>query len=225
MSREARDFVPALGWHALSPFYDGIIRLATREATWRKALVDQIAPRDGEAILDVGCGTGSLAILLKQAAPAARIVGLDPDPAILARAAAKAEAAGVEIEWRQGYARDVGRMAGAFDKAVSSMVFHQVPLAEKEAGIAAMIAAVRLGGEVHIADFATQRSRLMRALFGIVGRVDGLENTKPNAEGALERILRAIDAAAAIPTRVFRTPLGEISLFRLDRKPALQVEK
>ena len=224
MSGEARDFVPALGWHALSPLYDGVIRVLTREARWRRALVDQIAPRGGEAILDVGCGTGSLAILLKQAAPAARIVGLDPDPAILARAAAKAQAAGVEIEWRQGYARDAGRIAGAFEKAVSSMVFHQVPPAEKEAGIAAMVAAVRGGGEVHIADFAAQRSRLMWTLFGIVGRVDGFENTRPNAQGALERIIGEIDEAAAIPTRSFRTPLGEISLFRLDSKPAPQVE-
>lgn len=220
MSREARDFVPALGWHVLSPFYDGVLRLLTREATWRRALVDQIAPKDGEAILDVGCGTGSLAILLKQAAPSARIVGLDPDPAILARAAAKAQAAGVEIEWWQGYAREAGRMAGGFDKSVSSMVFHQVPLVEKEDGIAAMVAATKPGGEVHIADFATQRSRLMQILFGIVGRVDGRENTRPNALGALERILGAIDPAAGVPTRSFRTPLGEISLFHLDREPA-----
>ena len=218
MSREAKDFVPALGWHRLSPLYDGVLRLLTREATWRQAFVDQIAPRDDEAILDVGCGTGSLAILLKQAAPAARIVGLDPDPAILALAVAKARAAGVEIEWRQGYAREAGRTAGLFDKAVSSMVFHQVPPTEKEVGIAAMVTAVGLGGEVHIADFATQRSRLMRTLFGIVGRVDGRENTRPNARGALERILGAIDTAAATPTRSFRTPLGEISLFCLQRK-------
>lgn len=225
MSREARDFVPALGWHALSPFYDGVIRLLTREAVWRRALVNQIAPRDGETILDVGCGTGSLAILLKRAAPAARIVGLDPDPSILARAAAKAEAAGVEIEWRQGYARETACMEHAFDKSVSSMVFHQVPLAEKEAGIAAMIAAVRPGGEVHIADFAAQRSRLMRTLFEIVGRVDGSANTRPNARGALERILGAICTEAGIATRVFRTPLGEISLFRLAREPVEQFGK
>ena len=217
MSRETRNFVPALGWSALTPFYDGVVRLLTREAVWRPAFVDQIAPRAGESILDVGCGTGSLAILLKRSAPGARIVGLDPDEATLARAAAKAKAAGVEIEWRQGYARDAG-MAESFDKTVSSLVFHQVPPAEKDAGIAAMIAATRPGGEVHIADFAVQRSPLMRALFGIVGRFDGRENTEANAEGVIENILGAVSAAAAIPAHTFCTPLGEISLFRLDRR-------
>lgn len=214
MTRSERDFVPALGWRALTPFYDGVIRAFTRERIWRSALLDQIAPKPGERILDVGCGTGTLAILIKTRAPSAHVVGLDPDPDVLARAAAKARAAGVDIEWRQGFARDAASLGPKFDKAVSSFVFHQVPLPEKEAGIAAMAQAVRPGGEVQIADFARQRSALMRTLFNIVGRVDGLENTRPNAEGALERIIGGIDPSAAEPKRIVATPLGEVSLFR-----------
>ena len=218
MDRPDQDFVPALGWRALTPFYDAVIRTLTRESVWRAELVNQIGPKPRERVLDVGCGTGTLAVLLKQAQPSAQIIGLDPDPEVLDRAAAKARKAGVEIEWRQGFARDAASLGMRFDKAVSSFVFHQVPLAEKETGISAMAASVRAGGEVFIADFARQRSRLMQRLFGIVGRVDGLANTKPNAEGALERIIGSIDADAAVPKRVVRTPLGEISLFRW-RKP------
>ena len=213
MDKPEREFVPALGWRTLTPLYDGVIRALTRERIWRGALLDQIAPMPGEFILDVGCGTGTLAILIKARTPSAHVVGLDPDPDVLVRAAAKARAAGVEIEWRQGFARDAAALGPTFDKAVSSVVFHQVPVAEKEAGIAAMANAVCPGGEVHIADFARQRSPLMRALFGIVGRVDGLENTSPNALGALERIIGGIEPAAAEPTRILPTPLGEISLF------------
>lgn len=211
------DFVPALGWSVLSPLYDGVVRIFSRERSWRPAFVEQIAPKAGEIILDVGCGTGSLAILLKQAAPGARVVGLDPDADILGRASTKAKAAGVEIEWRRGYANDAAS-AGTFDKTVSSLVFHQVPPAGKAHGIAAMIAATKSGGEVHIADFAAQRSRLMRALFWIVGRFDGRENTQSNANGAIERILGETSPSAAVPTGTFRTPLGEISLFRLEKR-------
>lgn len=210
-----RDYVPALGVAWLSPFYDGVVRVLTRESAWRGALLDQVAPGQGEAILDVGCGTGTLAILMKQAVPFARIVGLDPDRDILARAEAKARAAGVEIEWRQGYARDAASLGVRFDKVVSSLVFHQVPLAEKKAGILAMVAASGPRGEVHVADFARQHSPLMRWLFGIVGRLDGRENTQANADGALERIIGEISPNAAKPTKIFRTTLGEISLFRL----------
>lgn len=210
-------FVPALGWPVLTPAYDAVVRVFTREARWRSALLRQIAPADGERIVDVGCGTGSLAILMKRAASNAHIVGLDPDADVLARAAAKAAKAGVEIEWRQGFAGDAAALGERFDKAVSSLVFHQVPLAGKVSGIAAMVDAVRLGGEVHIADFARQRSRTMRTLFGLVGRLDGVENTRPNANGAIERILGDISADAAEPTQRIATPLGEISLFRLRR--------
>lgn len=212
-----QEFVPALGWPALTPAYDAVVRLLTREERWRGAFLRQIAPVAGDNILDVGCGTGSLAILMKQAAPGARIVGLDPDADVLARAATKAAKAGVEIEWRQGFAGDAAALGERFDKAVSSLVFHQVPLAGKVSGVASMVDAVRPGGEVHIADFARQRSRTMRALFGLVGRLDGVENTRPNADGAIERILGDISTEAAEPTQRVATPLGEISLFLLRR--------
>ncbi len=211
------DFVPALGWRSLTPLYDGTVRLLTRERRWRGAFLAQISTGAGETILDVGCGTGSLAILMKRAAPQARVVGLDPDPEILARAQAKAEAAGVEIEWRRGFARDAASLDLQVDKAVSSLVFHQVPTAEKRAGIAAMIDAVRPGGEVHIADFARQRRWLMRTLFSVVGLVDGRANTRPNALGALEDILGGTDPLAGEANGRFATPLGEISLFSLHK--------
>lgn len=54
MTRETRDYVPALCWGALPPFYDGVVRALTREAFRRSAFVDQLAPRAGEKIFDVG---------------------------------------------------------------------------------------------------------------------------------------------------------------------------
>lgn len=216
-------FTPALGRKGLNGLYDLAIALLTRERVWRTALLEQVNARAGDAIVDVGCGTGTFAIMLKQAAPEARIVGLDPDPDILAIAAAKAKAAGVDIEWRQGFANDAADLGLVFDKAVSSLVFHQVPLPMKRAGISAMAAAIVLGGEVHIADYARQDSGLMRRLFRLtVQRVDGLADTQPNADGALESIIQELHAGAARPTRIVHTPTGSISLFRVP-KPSVAV--
>ena len=215
---EQTSFTPALGRPGLTRAYDLAIRLLTRERTWRGALLQQLAPKEGESILDVGCGTGSFAIMLKRAAPGARVVGLDPDPVVLAIAAAKARTAGVQIEWRQDYANQAADLGVSFDKAVSSLVFHQVPLAGKRAGIAAMFQAVRRGGEVHIADYALQRNTLMRTLFRLtVQLVDGVADTRPNADGMIETILSDLTGEETSVERVIGTPTGAISLFRASR--------
>ena len=175
-----RAFTPALGRAEFTDSYDLAIRFATRERVWRAALLAQIALRDGETIVDVGCGTGTLALMLKRAAPGARVIALDPDPQVLAIAAAKAERDSIEIEWQQGFARDAASLAGSVDKAVSSLVFHQVPISEKRAGIAAMQAAVRSDGEMHIADYARQKSWLMRWAV----RADGATDRRPRGYAA-----------------------------------------
>ena len=212
-------FVPALGYKRLTPLYDRMVRLATREATWRGAFVDQISPAAGETIIDVGCGTGTLAVLLKRRAPGARVIGFDPDPEALAIAAEKAARADVAIEWRRGFARDAADVLGPglADKAVSSLVFHQVPVADKRKGLAAMFSAVRPGGRVHVADYARQSGWLMRSLFTMIGRLDGFENTRPNAEGLLERLLAELAGATVEPRLLVPTPTGTISLFACSR--------
>lgn len=211
---QSAGFTPALGYSALTPLYDLAIRLLTRERRWRDLLIEQIAPRDGQAILDVGCGTGTFAIMLKRRAPGARIVGLDPDPAVLVTAAEKARRAGVEIEWRRGFARDAAAL-GEFDQIVSTLVFHQVPPDEKLAGIGAIFSAVRPGGFVHLADYCRQPDWLMRQLFRIIQAVDGKPNTQANAEGAVEGILHRLSGAPALPQTIVRTPTGAISLFKV----------
>lgn len=214
---QAANFTPALGYASLTPLYDVAVRLLTRERAWREKLLEQVSPRDGEAILDIGCGTGSLAVLIKQRAPGARVVGLDPDQGVLGAAASKGSQAGVDIEWRRGFASDAAVFAGEFDKAVSTLVFHQVPLEEKSAGIKAMLAAVRPEGEIHIADYCRQPDWLMRQLFKIIQVLDGRSNTQPNLEGAVELVLARLGGSPVAPEEIVRTPTGAISLFRLRK--------
>lgn len=208
-------FTPALGHASLTPLYDFMIRLLTRERQWRTALLEQVSARDGEAILDVGCGTGTLAIEIKRRVPGVRVVGMDPDPQVLEQARSKALAAGVDIEWRRGFADDAAEFAGEFDKAVSSLVFHQVPLELKYAGLAGMWAAVRYGGEVHVADYCRQPDWAMRQLFRLVQALDGWADTQANVDGAVETILSLLSGSETVPRTMIRTPTGAISLLKL----------
>lgn len=206
------NFTPAAGRFVPTSAYDRLLALLTREALWREALLETIAPKPGQRILDVGCGTGSLAILIKQAAPGATVVGLDPDDKARSIAQGKAEAAGVVVEWQSGFARDAANF-GLFDKVVSSLVFHQVPVAEKRAGLAAMLAATKPGGAMIVCDYAAQRSWLMRQAFKIVQSADGRQNTQPNADGFLEAELEVIAGKPITAKEAFDTPTGTISIF------------
>ena len=57
------EYIPALGYRGLTRVYDLAVRVATCEGVWRQRLLDQLEPRNGEAVLDVGCGTGTFAIM------------------------------------------------------------------------------------------------------------------------------------------------------------------
>ncbi|TMB17765.1 MAG: class I SAM-dependent methyltransferase [Deltaproteobacteria bacterium] len=216
--RAQRDYVPAAPQLWL---YDFLVAVLARESRWRPALVRQIAPTAEDAMADIGCGTGSLMALISRTAPPAVLIGIDPDPAILERARRKTEAAGATVELKVGYARDAAALLDGrgINKIVSSLVFHQVPMAEKRAGLAAMRAALVPNGELHVADYGLQRTALMRQLFRIVQKGDGYENTEPNARGVLPKLMKDVGFRAVEETTVIATPTGSISLYRAERGP------
>ena len=211
-----RDYVPAAPQLWL---YDVLVVVLARAPRWRRALLAQIAPREGDVIADVGCGTGTQLVKIGLAAPGVTLIGIDPDPDVLARARRKTAAAGLVVGLTRGYARDAAALLRdrAVSKVVSSLVFHQVPLAEKEAGLAAMRAALVPGGELHVADYGLQRTPLMRKLFRIVQVGDGFANTEPNARGVLPELMKQVGFRAVQETAVIATPTGSISLYRAER--------
>ena len=214
--RNGRDFTPAF------PFlwaYDLIVAAFGRERTWRGAFLRQLDPRPSDIIADIGCGTGSFLALLGGTAKWAKLIGVDPDDRILGRARRKLQAAGIVVTLKRGYLRDVGALlAGSgVNKIVSSLVFHQVPLAEKRAGLSSIYSALPPGGELHVADNGLQRTRLMRGLFSIVQHIDGYENTQPNADGILPSLMKEVGFEQVKETSVIPTLTGSLSLYKAIR--------
>jgi ubiquinone/menaquinone biosynthesis C-methylase UbiE len=107
MSTERRDYLPALRFRALTRVYDPLVRFTTREGLFKRLLIEQAAPAPGQRVLDLGCGTGTLAIEVKRREPAAEVVGLDADPEMLAQARRKAEEVGVELELTEGFSTEL----------------------------------------------------------------------------------------------------------------------
>lgn len=214
---DAASFTPAAGVHWLTPYYDFGLAALTRERRWREALVAQVQPSPDDVIVDLGCGTGSLLVRLAAAEPKARLIGLDPDPAVLRRARAKLDRTGARAELIQGFGRDAGRLleGRGVTKVVSSLVFHQVPMAEKSAALNAAYSVLASGGALHIADYGLQRTALMRGLFrATVQNLDGVRDTQPQADGILPDLIRRAGFVDVAETQVIPTPTGSISLFR-----------
>jgi SAM-dependent methyltransferase len=216
---QSRPYVPALGDHRLSPFYDATVALMTCERTWRRALVRQVSPEPRDVILDVGCGTGTLAILLKQACPSASVYATDPDPDILTRAENKARDADVLVNFAQGYGQDTAAFAAGIrpNKIVSSLVLHQVPLAGKRMTILSAFAGLVPGGSLHVADYGLQSSPLMRLAFRNIQSLDGFAATQPNADGILPLLMAEAGFADVRENQVIPTPTGSISLYSARR--------
>jgi methylase of polypeptide subunit release factors len=97
-----KTYLPAAGRDWLLPLYDPLVKLLGGD-TARKILLDQANVRSGHRVLDIGCGTGTFAKLIKGLHPGVDIVGLDPDPKALARAKRKVERSAVSIRFDQGF--------------------------------------------------------------------------------------------------------------------------
>jgi SAM-dependent methyltransferase len=209
-----RAYLPALRFPALTRFFDPLVGLAMPEQRFKGALVEQAAPTPGQRILDIGCGTGTLALMAKEAAPEAEVVGLDADPEILERARAKADRSGVEIEFDEGLSTELPYEDRSFDRVHSTLFFHHLSGADKRSTAAEIARVLRPGGELHVADWGRQPDPLMRAAITTVRLFDGLEQTRDNVAGALPEIFAEAGLARPTETGRFRTVFGSLSLYR-----------
>lgn len=145
-------FLPGLGVTWALRFYDPIARMVGVDRR-RRSFLEGLDLRGARRILDVGCGTGSLAVELKRAHPAAQVVGLDPDPDALELARAKAERAGLDIRFEHGFADALPFPEGDFDQVVSTFALHHVPKAQRQPAARELRRVLAPGGHVDVLDF------------------------------------------------------------------------
>jgi hypothetical protein len=137
----------------------------------------------------------------------------------LHRAKSKARAGKVEVVWRAGFlTADLVREIAPVTKVVSSLVLHQTPLEEKRLILDGAFALLEPGGELHIADYGQQHSAMMRFLFRqTVQRLDGIEDTQPNADGVLPELISKAGFIDIAESDVIHTLTGSISIYQAKR--------
>ena len=136
MNQDDLQYIPPLRYHWLTRFYDPLVRLTTREATFKAALIQQVAAKRHDHVLDLGCGTATLTIGLAQTYPAAVLTGFDADIGALAIAPAKARQARVAVSFEHGLSFRMPFADESIDRVVSSLFFHHLVRAEKAATLA-----------------------------------------------------------------------------------------
>jgi ubiquinone/menaquinone biosynthesis C-methylase UbiE len=147
-------YIPALNFDWLTPLYDPLVKWFMPESKFKNRLVMEARIQPGQRILDVGCGTGTLAVLIKQAHPDAEVIGLDGDARILEIARRKANQTDVEITFEKGFAFQLPYADKSFDRIFSSLMFHHLATDNKRSTVSETLRVLNTGGELHVADFA-----------------------------------------------------------------------
>ena len=207
-------YIPALGYRWLTRAYDPVVRWATRENTFKTALLDAAALAPGERALDLGCGTGTLAIRAALRAPASNVTGVDGDPDVLALARAKAARSGATIQFDHGRVDGLPYGPDSFDLVVSSLVFHHLSTDCKRRTLSEVSRVLRPGGRFVLADWDAPQNLVMRAAFLAVQLLDGFATTHDNFRGAIPRLIDESGLQGTETIDRFSTPVGTLAIWR-----------
>lgn len=219
MPGERASYVPALGLRWLTRLYDPVVRLTMRDERFKARLVAQATVQPGQCVLDFGCGTGRLTVMLKKACPGAEVAGLDVGRDVLAVARSRAAAEGLSIDFWEALATDPPFGPDSFDRVLSSLLFHHLRPADKRRALGKVLELLKPGGELHVADWGRPHDALMRAAFVLVQLLDGFDTTGDSVAGLLPDYMRMAGFASVTETRRERTLFGTLAFYRAV-KPA-----
>lgn len=206
-------YIPALSYDWLTGLYDPIMRWSFPEQRLKRLLVDAIG--SPATVLDLGCGTGTLALMLHDAHPQARIIGMDVDGAILAIAFRKTQQVELDrLALMQASAPLIPLEGASLDVVVSSLVIHHLTTENKRAAFQECFRALRPGGLLFIADFAPPRSRYAHAV-SLVMRY--LEEVGDNLRGRLPEMIEQAGFVDVQPFAHLESLLGTITILRALR--------
>jgi ubiquinone/menaquinone biosynthesis C-methylase UbiE len=221
-SNEAGDagFIPALRFHRLTPLFDFVVAATVRDRTIKRRVLAHAAIGAGEEVLDVGCGTGTLAIAAARAAPGVAVTGLDADGSILTRARKKAAGAGVDIRFDEAMSTALPYADASFDLVLSTLFFHHLPDDGKRQTAAELVRVLRPGGRVVIGDLGRPQDPLMRiAVRATVQMLDGVATTALNVRGDLPEVLAAGGLNGVAVRERVRTPTGSYEIMTAGHHP------
>jgi ubiquinone/menaquinone biosynthesis C-methylase UbiE len=155
--------------------YDLLAWLLThgRERELRERMLSFAALQNGEAVLDVGCGTGTLAIAAsRQIGATGSVTAIDASPAMIARANRKAAKAGARAAFQVAVAENLPFPDRRFDVVLSTLMLHHLPRSTRQQCAREITRVLKSGGRVLAVDFGRAKQRGLLAHFHRHGHVE-----------------------------------------------------
>ncbi len=175
-------YIPPMNKDWLTSWYDCICTITGFGRRFKMKVLDLSSIKDGDTIVDVGCGTGMFLALAKEKYPRAHLIGVDPDKKALAIARHRLTKNGGSVELHDAYAESIPLQSASADVCVSSLAFHHMPDEVKEKAAEEIFRILKPGGRVIIADFGKGGNWLLRKVLGLFENVEYL---KGNFQGLI----------------------------------------
>ena len=217
MDEDRTNYIPALRYEWLTGFYDAVMDRMMRETTFKQALVRQARVANNHQVLDLGCGTATLTLMIKQTHPEAQVTGLDGDPKALEIARGKVARSGLTITLDEGMAFDLPYPDNSFDRVFSGLLFHHLTREDKVRTLKEVFRVLRPGGELHVADWGKASNALMRSAFFLVQFLDGFKTTSDNVNGLLPNFFRKAGLKEGQETARYATMFGTMALYKAKK--------
>jgi ubiquinone/menaquinone biosynthesis C-methylase UbiE len=187
MTKANEEYIPALGLRILTPFYDFIQKWIVRDKRYKSRLIEQAQIQPGMRVMDLGCGTGTLAIMAKRAQPNAELVGLDADPEMLKMAYTKKDQENLDVKFDVGFTNDLPYPDASFDCVLSSIMIHHLKTPDKEKTAREIYRVLKPGGQLHVIDFGKPSTFYGKLLGPFLHK---FEEANDNIDGKLPIIFR-----------------------------------
>ncbi len=182
MSDTKDEYIPALGLRILTPFYDFVQKWIVGDIRYKTRLIEQAGIQAGQHVMDLGCGTGTLAIMIKQAQPDAEVYGLDADPEMLKVARAKATHESAPVKFDVGMTYDLPYPDASMDRVLTSIMIHHLKTADKVKTAKEIFRVLKPGGQLHVIDFGKPSSVYGKILGPLLHK---FEEANDNIDGRL----------------------------------------
>lgn len=175
--------------------YDRIVSLVSlgKEKTFRNETIALAQVKPGDTVLDVGCGTGSLALAAKkQVGPTGNVHGTDASPEMIQVARQKVAKAEIDVTFQAGLVENITFPDNQFDVVLSSLMMHHLPDNLKQDGLAEIYRVLKPGGRLLIVDIeSSSGGSIFQRLSDLIVQLHGGHTAMENNVSKLAPLMKA----------------------------------